>query len=299
MPKRTLPIAVVARETGISPDLLRKWEARYGFPKPIRSASGIRSYPLKQLDILREIKRLIASGLRPGEAIRRSSSGGTCQSAPMATPMPGHGVIEASLEAICRHDIQALHRLLDRSLFSLGLQDFISRIAAPLTVAVGDAWLSGRLRVHEEHLFTQTLSSLLSELHRRLHVTEGSPRILLTTAPGELHTLGLDMVRVLLAEAGAHCLWLGAQTPLSEIAAAATAYEIDVVALSYSTAYPARLLNAGLAEIRASLAPDLPTWIGGAGALAAMNPPPGIRVFITAAEAINAVHEFRNSTRPG
>src|SRR5947209_10975454 len=38
---------------GISPNTLRSWERRYGFPKPQRSAGGHRQYSLTQIDALR------------------------------------------------------------------------------------------------------------------------------------------------------------------------------------------------------------------------------------------------------
>jgi methanogenic corrinoid protein MtbC1 len=292
MPKRTLPITVVARETGISPDLLRKWEARHGFPKPVRTSSRARAYSLEQLDTLRQIKRLIAAGMRPGEAIRRCRSDDFALPPSRLLPNPSYDDIEIGLDAIKNHSAQELNAFLERSLASFGVQGFITEVAAPLTVAVGDAWLAGNIQVYEEHLFTATLSSLLSDLHRRLHLNQASPRILFATPPGELHTLGLDMVRVLFAEAGADCIPLGAQTPISEIAAAARAYEASIVALSYSSAFPSRLMNAGLTELRAQLPAPFPIWIGGAGALTASHLPPGIRLFITANEAIGAIREL-------
>jgi DNA-binding transcriptional MerR regulator len=38
---------------GISPNTLRSWERRYGFPKPLRSAGGHRQYSLTQVEALR------------------------------------------------------------------------------------------------------------------------------------------------------------------------------------------------------------------------------------------------------
>src|ERR1700739_197976 len=38
---------------GVSPNTLRSWERRYGFPKPHRSAGGHRQYSLTEIDALR------------------------------------------------------------------------------------------------------------------------------------------------------------------------------------------------------------------------------------------------------
>ncbi|MFO1371819.1 MAG: MerR family transcriptional regulator [Candidatus Competibacteraceae bacterium] len=45
-------IAIVERDTGLSKDVLRMWERRYGFPKPDRDAHGDRIYPADQVERL-------------------------------------------------------------------------------------------------------------------------------------------------------------------------------------------------------------------------------------------------------
>ncbi|HRF13460.1 MAG TPA: MerR family transcriptional regulator, partial [Candidatus Accumulibacter phosphatis] len=62
-------IAAVERDTGLSKDVLRVWERRYGFPAPCRDANGERSYPAEQVERLRLIKRLMDQGHRPGKLI--------------------------------------------------------------------------------------------------------------------------------------------------------------------------------------------------------------------------------------
>ncbi|MBQ0841891.1 MAG: MerR family transcriptional regulator, partial [Paraperlucidibaca sp.] len=62
-----LPINAVERETGVSKELLRMWERRYGFPAPQRDVQGDRIYPLAQVAKLRLLRRLIDNGFRPGK----------------------------------------------------------------------------------------------------------------------------------------------------------------------------------------------------------------------------------------
>src|SRR5690606_18335943 len=66
---RLLSIAAVEREVGLSKDVLRVWERRYGFPVPHRDARGERSYPADQVARLALIKRLMDRGLRPGRLL--------------------------------------------------------------------------------------------------------------------------------------------------------------------------------------------------------------------------------------
>lgn len=298
MPTRILPIAVVARETGISKDLLRKWETRYGFPQPVRTEKGVRGYSLSQVATLREVKRFIDSGMRPGEAVLLCMNSKTAKEAPPPRPTT-RDVIADCLDAIRAHNPQELHALLDRALVSRGVGNFVTHVAAPLTVAVGDAWLQGSMRVYEEHLFSSTLKAFLAEVHRRLQLTAGGPRILLTTTPGELHTLGLEMVRALLAEAGADCIFLGAQTPLADVSEAAVAYQVHAVALSFSAAYPRRLLPPTLHQLRVLIPTNVDIWIGGAGVLSATRLPAGVEAFVGAADAIPAYHAVASKASGG
>lgn len=69
-----VPIDVVERETGLTKDVLRAWERRYGFPAPERDARGRRAYPREQLQRLLQIKRLVEHGFRPGKLIKHQSS---------------------------------------------------------------------------------------------------------------------------------------------------------------------------------------------------------------------------------
>ena len=58
-------ISRVERETGISKDVLRMWERRYGFPMPSRVSSGERNYSAEDLARLLLIKRLMDLGIDP------------------------------------------------------------------------------------------------------------------------------------------------------------------------------------------------------------------------------------------
>ena len=44
MPDATLRIGELARRSGVSTDLLRAWERRYGLLEPTRTAAGYRLY---------------------------------------------------------------------------------------------------------------------------------------------------------------------------------------------------------------------------------------------------------------
>ena len=283
-----VPIGVVERETGLTRDVLRKWEVRYGFPLPERDARGDRIYSWAQLDQLRLIKRLLDRGMRPVKIVGLDAEGlqqlaDTCVPA-ASQQFPGKFVDEV-FEALGNYDPENLQRVLAQELMRLGLAEFVQAKLAYLHEIVGDAWVDGRLAVYQEHLYAETVQMLLREAIARLPIDANGPRILLATPPGELHALGLLMVQAQFSLAGARCISLGSQVPMSELVAAAGAYRINVIGLSFSIAYPVRRIAPQLIELRRRLDPAVQIWAGGQGMARVRGLPAGVNVLMTLPEA--------------
>lgn len=99
MPNRKRhPIKVVARRTGITPELLRVWEKRYAVVEPARTDTGRRVYSDADIDRLRLIHRATLSGRRVGEVSGLSNQALEAlidedeQAAAGAIPADGRGV---------------------------------------------------------------------------------------------------------------------------------------------------------------------------------------------------------------
>lgn len=269
----TLTIAAVERETRLSKDVLRAWEKRYGFPNPQRDANGERCYPAAQVERLRLMKRLIDQGYRPGNLTRLSAEELTAlpprqasRSAQDATYdlMEGDEKI-VELLATIKDDPGGFGHAMRHELARQGLERFVQNVAAPMTCAVGQRWASGSFGVFDEHLYTEETSRVLRQAIAALPRSGQAPRILLTTLPGETHGLGLLMAEALLALDGASCVSLGTETPLFDIARAASAHGSDIVALSFSEAFPQRQTGAALRQLRLALPGHTALWAGGAG----------------------------------
>ena len=70
---RLLTISDLAERTGVAPATLRSWEARYGFPQPIRLAGGHRRYAERDVAAVLDVLRHRDSGLALEAAVRRST----------------------------------------------------------------------------------------------------------------------------------------------------------------------------------------------------------------------------------
>lgn len=292
-----LPISAVERETGLSKDVLRKWEVRYGFPVPERDAGGERLYPAEQVARLRLIKRLLDAGMRPSRVVGQAPAvlADLAERQRPARSPSGEDEATAFLTALRNHDAPVLRQTLNRLLHQEGLRTFVQDRLAGLTELVGEAWARGELDIHEEHLFTEVVQGLLRGVIEDLNDPRGRPRVLLTTLPGETHGLGLLMVAAMLGLEGAYTLSLGLQTPLQDIRAAAIAREIDVVGLSFSMTYPARRIVPALTELRQVLPDSIAIWAGGDGALRTARPEVGIAVVSDLAELAGVVTAWRHA----
>jgi len=169
---------------------------------------------------------------------------------------------------------------------------FVQDTIAPLTTAVGQAWEEGRFEVFEEHLFTELTKRLLRQAISTLPGGKRSPRILLTSVADEQHVLGLLMAEGLFSLEGAECIPLGTQMPLLEICRAAIAHRADVVALSFSIAFPQRQIPGLLQQLRQILPETTALWVGGGG-VSKLGKMEGIRILTTLDAAMSSVNDWR------
>ena len=223
-----LNISAVERETGLSKDVLRVWERRYAFPRPSRDENGERLYTAAEIAKLRAIKRLMDVGMRPGKIVICSQQEldtlAEARIAPRSADLAP--ALERGIVAMLKtHDAPALQQALANLLMKQGLQRFVLDTLTPLNRAIGDAWMRGELEVFEEHLYTEQLQVALRTAINAFPRQTGTPRVLLTTFPGEHHGVGLLMVEALLVPEAAQCISLGVQTPLEDIRRAALAHE--------------------------------------------------------------------------
>ena len=265
-PGITLNISAVEREAGLSKDVLRMWERRYGFPKPMRDENGERQYSATEVARLRAIKRLMDVGLRPGRIVHQSLVELNALADGRAAPPRAQGAPDVERELLAllsRHDAPALQNVLAGQLMRQGLQRFVLETLTLLNQAVGNAWMRGELAIHDEHLYTEQVQVALRTAINAFPRQTGTPKVLLTTFPGEQHGIGLLMVEALLVPEGAQCISLGVQTPIEDVRSAALAHDVQVVALSFSAAFPVRQAGDGLAMLRRQLSPKVHLWAGG------------------------------------
>lgn len=241
------------------------WERRYHFPVPDRDDQGDRIYPLEQVAKLRLLRRLIDSGFRPGKIISLDiaslESLLSAQSKPQLDISPE---MESELvDVLQSKDPHRVREYLSHHLVRMGLQTFIVEFLQYANSIVGDAWMRGAVEVHEEHLYTEQVQSLIRSSITNLKAASKPPRIMLTTAPDEHHTLGLLMVEAMMRLESIDSICFGAQMPVRDIVQAALKHKVNIVALSFSASFPTSKAIDFLEELRFRLPLSVDIWAGG------------------------------------
>lgn len=282
-PDAVSSIKVVSQLTALPMGTLRAWERRYGFPKPERrEGSNRRVYTGEQIQRLRVISQALERGYRPGDVIHLPQ---TELSVLLAEPGGGgarpRGAaavadVAALIELLRRDDVKRIEDELRLAAAALGARRFVVELAQPLAIEVGQAWAQGEIAIRQEHLMTECLTTQLRALLATHQVAVGAPTVVLTTLPGEPHTLGLQMVALYLALSGARPRLLGASTPPDQLIAAAHAFGAQVVGVALTPVGDLVSAQRDLQRLVRGLPESVALWLGGSGVAHLPRLPPRI-----------------------
>src|SRR5580765_1382014 len=250
-----LRIGEFARRVGVTPELLRAWESRYGLTRPVRSPGGFRLYTAADATRVERMRRGLDQGLSAAEAARVA----------LADERPSEGLLEDAaarlLGAICRYHEAAAHSALDESFAAFGLEESLRHVLLPTLKQVGDGWERGEIDVSHEHFASNLIRGRLLALARFWGRGTG-PLALLACAPGETHDMTLLAFALVLRSHSWRILFLGADTPIATLAHAA---ETTLPALTVVSSFDRAMLEAHVAALR-RLGRLTPLAVAGPGA---------------------------------
>jgi len=243
----------------VSPELLRAWETRYGVLRPERTAGGLRLFSEEDERRVRLMREHIAAGLSASEAARLATLGDD----PSA---PDGDASLAEIETTLTRGLEALNEsmaqaALDRLFKAYTLPFALSEVILPFLRRLGERWAAGATSVAHEHFASNVIGGRLRALAGGWGSGVG-PRAILACPPGEQHELGLLCFGLALRERSWRIAYLGAETPLPDIADALSELSPSIVVLSAIA--PQRFLDAG--EELIALGCRVRVGIGGAGA---------------------------------
>lgn len=273
------PVRVVIRRTGLTADLLRAWERRYGAVVPRRSPGGQRLYSDDDIERLQLLQRLTSLGHSIGQVavletpelrallVEEETSPGVA-----APPDADEGffaeIHSQALSLVAQLDDRELEALLRRSARRFGTPVAIERVITPLLREIGERWHRREMSPAHEHLATGVVERTLHWMFDGPTQVADAPRIALATPQGERHEIGIQIAAAVAASESWRVIYLGADLPAEAVADAVGSAGARVLAMSVVSPAAAESALAQLAAIRAALPESVAIIVGGAGVAA-------------------------------
>ncbi len=260
------PIRTVASLTGINPVTLRAWERRYGLLNPQRTPKGHRLYTRQDIDLIREAIVLLKTGI-PISQVRNhlgrhdEPQPSTALSSMQEQTDTWKQYAERMLQAVERFDETALDTTYNEVLALYPVDLVTLNLIQPLLKQLGLQWDKRPGGIAEEHFFSTYLRNRLGARFQHLSTRRHKPRIVAACAPGEQHEIGLLLFCLITAAYGYSILILGADTPLDQIAHAASVGRCDAIVLSVTTSPPPDVLDSQLKKLVNKA--GIPVMVGG------------------------------------
>ena len=226
-----LRIGELAKRTGVSPELLRAWEQRYGLLEPTRTPGGFRLYSAADEARVQHMQSLVSGGLAAAQAARLILSDG--EPAPRTVSASATILDEESANftaSLDRLDEQAANTALDRLFSAYTVEMVLQDVVLPYLHRLGERWEAGEISVAQEHFASNLLRGRLMGLAQGWGQGHG-PGAVLACLPGEHHELGLLVFGVALRRRGWRITYLGTDSPIGAVADTARSVLPAVVVL--------------------------------------------------------------------
>jgi MerR family transcriptional regulator, light-induced transcriptional regulator len=229
-----LRIGELSKRTGVSPELLRAWERRYGLLHPTRSPSGLRLYSPADVERVRLMQARLADGVAAAEAAALAVRGmvGAQAGEPAVSPAAAREQLAIALD---RFDEPQAQAVLDRLLATVTVDTLLSEIVLPYLRELGERWERGDASVAQEHFASGVLRGRLLGLARGWGLGVG-PLAVLACLPAEQHDLGLIAFGLTLRSQGWRVVYLGPDAPIETIDDVARRLQPSLLVLSATTA---------------------------------------------------------------
>lgn len=208
-----VPIAEVSRALRVPMPTLRSWELRYQIPAASRLPGKHRRYSAQEVHTLRLMRDEISRGTRASIAAQLVRT-------LLGIQGPAGDLIKIVLAAAAKCDAEGVRAGLNQAEEVLGLAGCIDEVLLPALRQVGQWWATGVCDLSQEHLATEAARAWLDK--RSAYTPPPTMRrpVVLACGPGDLHTVGLEALALLLRQQGWPCRLLGAHTSISALTTA-------------------------------------------------------------------------------
>ena len=265
-------IQQVADITGLSKQVIRKWEERYDIIKPKRMENGYRIYSKQDVQTLIKTKLLSEQGHTLKQAAVMVKEMEESPEIPIEQEKSFHDeqwnkYIFQLLEKGRHCDEVELNLILQQAFHHVGLERFITDIVVPFLKEVGRKWENQEWDEYQESVSSLVVRDFLVQIRRNHQYRENAPFVLGACLPNEQHEIPLHLVLVRFMLEGWKTQLVGTSPAPGAIESLVDKLKPDMVFLSVTTAIPFEK-DPGMLERLDQFAAkqkDLPFYLGGQG----------------------------------
>lgn len=267
----------VAKLTGLTKDVIRVWERRYGLLQPTRGANRYRNYSDDDVMLLRYLKQELDKGASIGELAARGRDDLLQRARVVTSPAriaehnPFTRLLDELVTCLDPLDKTAFERRLNGAVAIVPFEEALHGILIPLQERVGELWHAARLSIAVEHYVSKVVQQKLFSVINQLPIADHGPKVIVACPPNETHELGALTVAYHCAVRGCRVVYLGGDTPIADLASLCRDVKPGVVLLSLTLATQGKELALLLESLEELVAPLCTVGLGGPGIDAAKD----------------------------
>ncbi|MFJ7935752.1 MerR family transcriptional regulator [Sporosarcina sp. NPDC096371] len=237
-------IQQVSDMTGLSKQVIRKWEERYHLVQPKRLENGYRIYSEVDINFLLSVKTLSEQGHTVKRAVEMTKARKIVVDAvpepPQSLQHPAilNDYVFQLLEKGAHCDELELHLVLQKAYHSYGLDVFLTSVIVPFLKEVGDRWHRKEWNEYQEAVSSLVTRDFLVQIRRNYQCRENASLIVGACLPYELHEIPLHILLLQFMQKGWRTMLVGASPAPGSIELLVEKLKPAKVLLSATTTAP-------------------------------------------------------------
>ncbi len=263
----------VAKLTGLSKDVIRVWERRFGVLKPTRGANRYRNYSDEDVALLRYLKEQLDAGASIGDLARLGREELLNR---LRAASPRASFIDNTFDRLLRELLSALdpfdritfEKRLNGAVAVVPFEEALHGILLPLQEQVGRLWHDDRVNVAVEHYVTKHIQQKIFSAMNQLPVAEFGSKVVVACPPGEEHDIASLAVAYRCRVRGCRVYYLGANVPVTALTKLCHDVDPDLTIISFPLALSETKATEVIQALAQEVSPVSHLSVGGHGALA-------------------------------
>ncbi|HLO13157.1 MAG TPA: MerR family transcriptional regulator [Pseudoneobacillus sp.] len=266
-------IQQVADITGISKQLVRKWEERYEIVQPKRLDNGYRVYTEKDINTILRVKTLSEEGYSIKQAANIIATNTPSEVPPILKPIVlKEGMNEFVIDLLhngTHWNEEGINYVLQQAYHQLGLESAINTVIIPFLKEVGNRWEKGEWDESQESFASILVRDFLVRIRRNFQMRDDAPLVLGACLPFERHEIPVLLLLLKFMLRGYRTIMVGSSPAPGAMESIIKSLKPAKVLLSAITTKPFEEHPTLLEDLEqfAATQPTIDFYLGGSGSL--------------------------------